>query len=238
MKCIRCGTDVKDKETFCAACTKVVSEPLQPSEYLNPQIILPNRKTMPNPPKKQEVKKDRSEGEQKKRASKLPLVLCTLLLTASCILGMLWYWQDQQLQKKDVELQELQNSVDMAQGELEILREENRQLQADAAESKSNYSTLERVPALQLPKEDVQTALDTLLDGQIRGDIGELLLEKLGPLVEKSAFIDRYVAFVENDGSGYYHTYDCADFPAESYWVLNLRLAQEEGYVPCPICHK
>ncbi len=56
-------------------------------------------------------------------------------------------------------------------------------------------------------------------------------------LVRKSDFVDAHVAFIENDGTGYYHVYSCPHFKEESYWAFSVNLAISRGYTPCPYCH-
>ena len=48
--------------------------------------------------------------------------------------------------------------------------------------------------------------------------------------VTKSKFMDAYVVFVENDGTGYYH------FAQTSFWAYSRKLAEANGYTPCPHC--
>lgn len=56
-------------------------------------------------------------------------------------------------------------------------------------------------------------------------------------LVRKSDFVDEHVAFIENDGTGYYHVYSCSHFKEESYWAFSVNLAISRGYTACPYCH-
>ena len=54
--------------------------------------------------------------------------------------------------------------------------------------------------------------------------------------LSKSKFMDSYVVFVENDGSGLYHKYGCDDFAQTSFWAYSRKLAEANGYKPCPRC--
>mgnify|MGYP000803828327 FL=1 len=56
-------------------------------------------------------------------------------------------------------------------------------------------------------------------------------------LQEKSDFIDAHVVFVEDDGTKYYHTYDCSRFTKQGYWVYGRNTAEAKGYTACPYCH-
>ena len=48
--------------------------------------------------------------------------------------------------------------------------------------------------------------------------------------------MDSYVVFVENDGRGLYHKYGCDDFAQTSFWAYSRKLAEANGYQPCPRC--
>lgn len=61
-------------------------------------------------------------------------------------------------------------------------------------------------------------------------------LDKLPTLEAKSNFVNAHVVFVENDGTNYYHCYECEHFKKQSYWAYSLNLAISEGYTPCPDC--
>ena len=49
-------------------------------------------------------------------------------------------------------------------------------------------------------------------------------------------FIDEFVVFVEDDGTNWYHKYQCSRFRADSFWAYNIDYALAEGYEPCPYC--
>lgn len=52
----------------------------------------------------------------------------------------------------------------------------------------------------------------------------------------KADFLDSYVVLVENDGTNYYHTYDCSKFTETSFWAYSRKLAEAQGFTPCPSC--
>ena len=51
-------------------------------------------------------------------------------------------------------------------------------------------------------------------------------------------FIDEFVVFVEDDGTNWYHKYQCSRFRADSFWAYNIDAALAEGYKPCPYCRE
>lgn len=100
-----------------------------------------------------------------------------------------------------------------AQSQLDQLTEENRQLLTMT--------------------EDLETELAALEDER---DTLETALRQTEIYVEKANFMDSYVVFVEDDGTGYYHTYSCQNFPRNKFWAYSRRLAESNGYTPCPVC--
>jgi hypothetical protein len=55
---------------------------------------------------------------------------------------------------------------------------------------------------------------------------------------EKLDFFDNYVALVVDDGTGWYHKYECYRFSGEDFWAYNIDQAKNLGYEPCPVCCK
>lgn len=51
-------------------------------------------------------------------------------------------------------------------------------------------------------------------------------------------FLEEYVVIVSDDGTNFYHKYDCDDLDLDSFWVFNPEAAEENGYIPCPKCFK
>lgn len=52
----------------------------------------------------------------------------------------------------------------------------------------------------------------------------------------KANFMDSYVVFVNNNGTKYYHNYDCYLFSKSNFWAYSRKLAQNQGYSACPSC--
>jgi chromosome segregation ATPase len=127
------------------------------------------------------------------------------------------------LKIKDQEIQDLNNKVaslqqsaqnqgqqDGGQKELETLQMENKQLVALA--------------------DDLEKQIDRLLDDR-KG-----LEKEIADYQDKADFLDNYVVFVENNGSNLYHTYDCDDFTKSNFWAYSRKLAESQGFNPCPAC--
>lgn len=55
-------------------------------------------------------------------------------------------------------------------------------------------------------------------------------------LSEKVDFMNRYVVFINNDGSKLYHSYTCKAFSRQNFWAYSRKLAESSGFSPCPDC--
>ena len=77
-----------------------------------------------------------------------------------------------------------------------------------------------------------------LLEEEKEAEIKELnaQLTAMDAHKEKSAFLDKYVVFVVNDDSRVYHTYDCPQFTKKDFWAYSRKLAESNGFAPCPTC--
>ena len=64
----------------------------------------------------------------------------------------------------------------------------------------------------------------------------ERLKEKLRENTEKLDFVDAYCVFVEDDGSDFYHKYECPLFTGKSFWIYNIDAAEQNGLKPCLHC--
>lgn len=54
---------------------------------------------------------------------------------------------------------------------------------------------------------------------------------------DKVEFIDEHIVFVEDDGTDFYHKYECYKFVGNYFWAYNIELAEYNGYRLCPLCH-
>jgi exodeoxyribonuclease III len=100
---------------------------------------------------------------------------------------------------------------------LRELQEENLRL----VDENADYAT--QIDALNAQLSKLNSRVSTLQDSN-------------AALQQKSAFFDAHVAFVENDGTDYYHNYSCSYFKKQSYWAYSVNLAIARGYTACPYC--
>ena len=150
------------------------------------------------------------------------------------------------------ELASAQQTLTAAQSTITELREKIASLEEEVHGSQSSLSqsqydmdaTLRELEELRGEKEQLEAEAETMLEEKslleeqleaLRGDLSTVRAEK-DALSEKLAWIDAYVVYVENDGTNYYHNYDCENFKKSSFWVYNRKLAENKGYTACPIC--
>lgn len=128
---------------------------------------------------------------------------------------------------RDLKIQELQNQLTGSQSsqsqtqydlstkqtELDLLEQENQQLAAMADELQAQVDALTETKA------------------SLEAEIKAAAIYKT-----KADFMDTYVVFVEDDGSMYYHTYDCSQFSRSHFWAYSRKLAEANGFTPCPVC--
>ena len=125
-------------------------------------------------------------------------------------------------QARDIDRLEQQVNTYQMQGaqneqSLRELQEENLRL----VDENAGYA--EQVDALNAQLSKLNSRVSTLQDSN-------------AALQQKSAFFDAHVAFVENDGTDYYHNYSCSYFKKQSYWAYSVNLAIARGYTACPYC--
>ena len=230
MNCIRCGRRIAEGKTFCDECAGVVREPLPDSPYTSLHIALPKRTDQPRPARKPveqpEKKKPRSRRYHRMVRAIVSLALVCAVLAGCCAFGVYYYLTHYQRDRNRLRVQaeELDRQVNTyqmqgAQNEqsLRELQEENLRL----VDENAGYA--EQIDALNAQLSKLNSRVSTLQDSN-------------AALQQKSAFFDAHVAFVENDGTDYYHNYSCSYFKKQSYWAYSVNLAIARGYTACPYC--
>ena len=104
-----------------------------------------------------------------------------------------------------------------------------------------NHETLQEAEAA---KQTLQEQVDTLtaesaeLTAKLESAQSDYdaLKAKYNTMSDKMGWVDTYVVYVENDGTNYYHCYECSSFKKQSFWVYNRKLAENKGFTACPVC--
>ena len=117
-----------------------------------------------------------------------------------------------------------QKIIDDLTKETETLTGENEKL------TKTNETLTEE-------KADLETKLaeKTAAAASIQAELDALTV-RYSSAKAKADFMDSYVVFVNNNGTNYYHNYDCVNFTKSNFWAYSRKLAQNYGYTACPVC--
>lgn len=266
MYCLRCGREISDGASFCETCEKTVRVPLEDSPYLSTRVILPTQtaavKAPPKPAKPPEKKPERKRSRGLIIAVVLLSLLC-VLLGAACGMGVKYYYDNARehtlLLAQQEENERLQHQLAEKENELAEQQEKNGQLSEELTEKKREITRMEQeINTYRIQGSEVDLSLRELQEDNLRlikendtyaAQIDALekqaktMQEELDALESRnntleqfSDFIDRHVVFVENDGTGYYHSYWCSRFKKQSYWAYSKNLALSQGYTSCPDC--
>ena len=192
-------------------------------------------------------------------------IMILILLLAASVGFQLWQYGDIQAEKnrlrtKDADLslrqteidnlydqlEELTTQLDEANLSLKIKDQEIQDLnnkltslqQSVQNQGEQDLNDIQKeLKSLQLEKDQLNILVDDL-DKQIERllDDREQLEDEMAAYQAKADFLDNYVVFVENNGSNLYHTYDCDDFTKSNFWAYSRKLAESQGFNPCPTC--
>ena len=256
--CIKCGRPIEDGELFCGTCAMNTppAEPHKAARSGGKSKKIAVRKPAAH---KQGLYTRTAKNHTAKPASNRKGVVALAVLLAVCLSLLIWQlatrraqtvklrlWQDE-LETRQTELDHLthQQEADSQRiGELETQLQETTEAldrtrtelsSAQRSATQSEYDMTTQQAALEKANERLDE-LETENDDLTRQNTA--LEEENDALSEKSDFMDRYVVFVENDGSNLYHKYDCSHFPAKSFWAYSKRLAERNGYKACPHCSR
>ncbi len=143
-----------------------------------------------------------------------------------------------QINGSESERSQSQYDISTREKEIERLTEENTTLSDElSALEEDNVLKDERISQLTSENEELESALSDMTNerDELQSDYDALRLLSDGYQV-KANFLDDYIVFVMNDGTNYYHTFDCASFTRRDFWAYNRSLAISNGYTACPDC--
>ena len=153
-----------------------------------------------------------------------------------------------ELEELQQQLNDLNLQLDEAQATIKEKEQEIRDLEAQLTRSQSSQSQGEydlTVMQQELDRLEEENQELLALSDELELEIGgleevkktlEAALEVARAYKTKAEFMDSYVVFVENNGTGYYHTYDCGSFSKSNFWAYSRKLAEAQGFTPCPTC--
>ena len=244
---IKCGATIDDGDLFCAQCS--CAHCLKPQKPVKPQggKFQKPRQTAAS----DSAPTDTSAPKRKK----LPYILAALL---AIFIGISVYFfatvtsqrvalrlREASVHAKEQEYAEMSETVSELESQLQSLQSElsrkNEQIETltrtvSSAESSASQTEYD-MRAQQAEYEELQQAHLALKDDyNTLQEKYDALEASVSDLQKKSKFMDDYVVFVENDGTGYFHKYNCANFARKTFWAYSRKLAESSGFAACPHC--
>lgn len=258
MNCVRCGKQIPDGEIFCEACA---SAPLPAGEKPVSSSAASVSRTRTRKP----ARRKGGRGGLIVAVILLLLIAgASLWYTYQMFQSVRHQQATMRVQEANLSEREYALSGQLEENErLEAAIAEAQQTEASLrsqiadlqAKLKGNESSVNQsqydLDAAMKRMETMQTSLDTATAAltelneekdKLQESFDELekaydaMKDKFETQSEKLDWIDAYVVYVENDGSNYYHTFECSKFKRQSFWVYNRKLAENKGYTACPIC--
>lgn len=118
-----------------------------------------------------------------------------------------------------------ERNLENAEAELKTLGETITELQKDLKDTESKLTVANNL------------ADDLSENNYILAQERDDLKEAKKNLEKELAFYETYIVFVlRNDENKYYHSKDCENFSPSGFYAYNVKLAESNGYVPCPDC--
>ena len=138
----------------------------------------------------------------------------------------------EQVAELQSQINEMETSVNQNQYD-----KESALTQLEEANTQLTTVTEER-DALETELEETKTALeDAQSENEALTESNESLQGQVDNMTAEVEFYDTYVVFVMTaNANRYYHKYDCPDFTKRNFVAYSTRLAEANGYTPCPIC--
>ena len=257
-QCIKCGRQIPEGELFCVECglnpgSSLFEEP-KPAPVGKMQTPKPRKPAVQPAPVA--VKERKTKSKKKNTGLKAAFAFVTILLLL--VVGLVaWEYTDIKVERtrletkeadlllREKEKEDLQAQIadlELQLGTLNVIIEEKdtqiKELNSQLTGAQSNQSqswydlTTAQAEVARLEEENQQLLL---LEDELEMQVNELKA-KLSPAEEKAQFLDKYVVFANNDGSYFYHTYDCEKFTRRDFWAYSRKLAENQGFSPCPTC--
>ena len=265
-QCVKCGRQIPEGELFCAECSlNPGAAEMQPRETVQipgGRMQTPVKRAAPLRPVPQTAEK-RTAAEPPKRSGRV-LTVCACIVAAVSLGLAIWQFSGLARQRRAIRLREddlaerekrlstLETQIDDLTAELAAAEEktaaQTQQIEellttvnsAESSASQSQYDLSEQQKELEKATDENAalekqvTALEREND-RLRADY-DTLYAAVDAQSKKLRFMDRYVVFIEDDGTGNYHRYDCGKFSKKNFWAYSRKLAERQGYTPCAQC--
>lgn len=139
-----------------------------------------------------------------------------------------------QIEELEQEIEDLNETIEEKEAEIKELRTQLSGSQSSQSQSEYDLSTIQ-MEIERLEEENKQLLLlEEEKEAEIKRLNGEVA--SMTGYQEKAVFMDKFVVFANNDNSKLYHTYDCERFTKKDFWAYSRKLAESNGFSPCPTC--
>ncbi len=264
--CIKCGRPIADGELFCKECAlnpDVFVEPSRPRPAPSSAGRMQTPvKRAPAPKPAQKAPEPIKGAPKKRRTGAIIAILCVITAIS---MGLSIYLisrgakqraslrlRESDLEEREQTLATLEQSLADTEQELLAAKDKLSEQEQTIDDLKQSFSSAQStVSQTQYDMTTQQAELDRMTEEnealqqenaaleqsvQTLTATNEELASSNRLFLTKSKFMDSYVVFVENDGTGYYHKYGCDKFAQTSFWAYSRKLAEANGYKPCPSC--
>lgn len=264
-QCIKCGKEIPQGELFCLECsmtpeTNAFDRPRPAQSLGRMQTPHPVKRAPVRPAPVQQAK------PKPRRKLVAAFVVVCLLLAGSVGVQVWQQGdmktkenriraKEADLSLRETEIEELHTQVETLTSQLEQTKiqveDKEQEIQdlmdrlaaSQSSQSQGEYDLTTTQQELERLEEENKQLLVLADDLESQIDTHKKTISQLEQEVKdaqeyktKANFLDNYVVFVENDKTGYYHTYDCEDFAKSSFWAYSRKLAEAQGFQPCPNC--
>lgn len=160
--------------------------------------------------------------------------------------------REEALTEREKQLTSLETQIDTLSAELAAAQEtssaqarEIKALQesvssAESSANQSQYDLTEQQKELEKTSDEneaLAAQIEALEKENARlSEDYDVLYAQLDAQSAQLKFMDSYVVFVEDDGTGCYHRYGCSRFLKKNFWAYSRKLAERQGYTPCAVC--
>ncbi len=261
--CIKCGVEIPDGELFCQECSLNGGDSILEEDahlrYTAPpgKMQTPIPVVHPHPHVQAEAQQTQKRKKGSVKGWKSLSVVLTLMLCGILVYSVMQYGhlesEKMRLRTKEADLALRMEELDNLEAQVADLTAELMDADAQLAQKEQQLQDLlKRMSELEssqgeggldettqelerLESENVE--LLAMID-DLKAQRTELKtkLAATAKDTEKAKFLDEYVVFVEDNDTGYYHTYDCTAFSRTNFWAYSRKLAESQGYTPCPVC--
>ena len=263
--CIKCGKEIPDGELFCPDCSLNPSGSAQaaarPAISASGRMQTPLRQ--PPAPRPEAKRMPETEVQAQKKSGRA-LTAAACLLAVLGIGAACWLFAGRTKERRRVQLredavaereaalddleaeidgltQQLQEAEDNAaaqSAQIEVLLASVSSAESSASQSQYDLSEQQRALEAAMAENEVLTQqLETLTaEHDALQETYDSLQARYDRQSEQVDFVNSYVVFIEDDGTGCYHRYDCSRFLKKNFWAYSRKLAEKQGYTPCKEC--